>query len=224
MADQPQQNAVSLKLPGFWTKQPKVWFQQSEAQFALRQITADVTKYYYVVAALDQDSTQRVIDFLENPPAENKYAELKRRLLQTFDLSANERAARLLNLPPLGDQKPTALMDEMLSLMGDHRPCFLFNYLFLQLLLEDIRIVLSGQQQQDPRQLAQLADALWLSRSQHPPICRLQTQQRNTKKDLHSHKQEPGNGMCFYHRRFGRKAHKCIPPCSFQGNELAGQR
>ena len=69
---QQQQNAVSLKLPAFWTSQPKVWFQQSEAQFALRNITADDTKYYYVVAALDQDSAQRVIDFLENPPEENK--------------------------------------------------------------------------------------------------------------------------------------------------------
>ena len=48
-----QQNAVSLKLPAFWTSQPKVWFQQSEAQFAWRNITADDTKYYYVVAALD---------------------------------------------------------------------------------------------------------------------------------------------------------------------------
>ena len=52
---QQQQNAVSLKLPAFWTSQPKVWFQQSEAQFTLRNITADDTKYYYVVAALDQD-------------------------------------------------------------------------------------------------------------------------------------------------------------------------
>ena len=61
-----QQHAVSLKLPEFWTSHPRVWFQQTEAQFALRQVTAYNTKYY-VVAALDQDYAQRVIDLLEDP-------------------------------------------------------------------------------------------------------------------------------------------------------------
>ena len=52
-----QQNAVSLKLPTFWASQPQVWFEQAEAQFHIRQITADDTKYYYVISALDQDTT-----------------------------------------------------------------------------------------------------------------------------------------------------------------------
>ena len=40
-------NAVALKLPSFWTSQPAVWFIQAEAQFTLRNITADETKYAY---------------------------------------------------------------------------------------------------------------------------------------------------------------------------------
>ena len=50
------ENAVALKLPPFWISQPRVWFQQAEAQFALRNITAHDTKYFYVVAALDQET------------------------------------------------------------------------------------------------------------------------------------------------------------------------
>ena len=61
------ENAVALKLPPFWISQPRVWFQQAEAQFALRKITADDTRYFYVVAALDQETASRLIDFLENP-------------------------------------------------------------------------------------------------------------------------------------------------------------
>ncbi|KFD56700.1 hypothetical protein M514_02376 [Trichuris suis] len=38
---QHSENAVSLKLPTFWTSQPQVWFEQVEAQFNLRQISAD---------------------------------------------------------------------------------------------------------------------------------------------------------------------------------------
>ena len=64
-----QQYAVSLKLPGFWTIHPRVWFQQTEAQFVLRQITADNMKYFYVVAALDQDFAQKVSDVLEYSPS-----------------------------------------------------------------------------------------------------------------------------------------------------------
>ena len=45
-------NAVSRKLPTFWTNQPEVLFVQAESQFALRAITVDETKYQYVVTAL----------------------------------------------------------------------------------------------------------------------------------------------------------------------------
>ena len=69
-------DAVSLKLPEFWTSHLRVWFQQTEAQFALGQVTADNTKYFYLVAALDQDSAQRVIDLLEDPPRDHKYLAL----------------------------------------------------------------------------------------------------------------------------------------------------
>ena len=51
-AEAVNQNGVTLKLPFYWTSKPRVWFRQTETQFALRQITADETKYYYVVAAI----------------------------------------------------------------------------------------------------------------------------------------------------------------------------
>ena len=104
------------KLPSFWMSQPRVWFAQAEAQFTLRGITADETKYYYVVAALDQGTATRLLNLLSHPPTEDKYPTLKTRLLETFDLSEQERAAKLLHLRPLGDSKPSTLMDEMLAL------------------------------------------------------------------------------------------------------------
>ena len=77
-------NAVAIKLPTFWAQQPEVWFLQAEAQFHIRKIKDYTTKYYHVVAALDQETSGRVLDTLSAPPANNKYTNLKQRLLTTF--------------------------------------------------------------------------------------------------------------------------------------------
>ena len=53
----PEENAVSLKLPTLWTSQPEVWFTQAQAQFNLQGISTSDTKYFYVLAALDQETT-----------------------------------------------------------------------------------------------------------------------------------------------------------------------
>ncbi|GFR69714.1 retrovirus-related Pol polyprotein [Elysia marginata] len=39
--------SVAIKLPTFWVTSPLVWFAQAEAQFALRNITQDETKYFH---------------------------------------------------------------------------------------------------------------------------------------------------------------------------------
>ena len=147
-----EENAVALKLPTFWTSQPRVWL---EAQFAIRKITADDTKYYHVLSALDQDTATRLIS---SPPPENKYQVLKDRLVDTFGLSKRERASLLLHTRPLGDSKPSVLMDEMLALLGDHPPCMLFEQLFLERLPEDIRVQLVDIKVEDHRDLARKAD------------------------------------------------------------------
>ena len=47
---------VAIKLPTFWTESPLAWFAQAEAQFAIRGIVNDDTKYYHVVSALDNST------------------------------------------------------------------------------------------------------------------------------------------------------------------------
>ena len=81
------EHAVSLKLPTFWTSQPRVGFAQAEAQFAIRRITADETKYYYILSALDQGTAARLLDLISHPPAEDKYQAVKSRLLDTYPRS-----------------------------------------------------------------------------------------------------------------------------------------
>ena len=150
-------HAVGLKLPVFWADHPHVWLQQAEAQFAVRNVTgsqlADNTKYHYVVAVLNQATALRVIDVLEDPPHHNKYDNLKRRLTDKFGLSRRQRADQLLDigLHSLGDKRPSRLMDEMLALLGSHKPCMLFESIFLRCMRENIRLQLASSSFDDLR-------------------------------------------------------------------------
>ena len=204
-------NAVAIKLPTFWAQQPEVWFLQAEAQFHIRKITDDTTKYYHVVAALDQETSGRVLDTLYAPPGDNKYTDLKQRLLTTFGLSKRERASKLLHLHPLGDRKPSELMDEMLSLLADHGFCFLAEQLFLEQLPEDIRLQLSNDDFTNPRALATKADVLWIAKQQAATaINKVTSQPKGMITTAHATRQN----WCFYHKRFGDDAKNCKAPCN----------
>jgi hypothetical protein len=67
-------HAVSLKLPTFLAARRDVWFQQTEAQFALRHIT---TQYYYLLTALDPGVAERMAGDIASTPEVQKYQYLK---------------------------------------------------------------------------------------------------------------------------------------------------
>ena len=228
-----EEHALAVKLPTFWSSQPDVWFAQVEAQFHLRRITTDETKYYHVLAALDQETATRLIDLISSPPADDKYTTLKTRLTETFGLSERERASRLLHFRPLGDSKPSVLMDQMLALLGSNKPCFLFAQLFLERLPEDIRIQLVDSKFDNPRELAQRADKLWLSRDMATISAVHRNRPLPSKKPKSQPKvqvvpqapalQDSSEQVCYYHRIFGEAARKCSQPCTWAGKGQASR-
>ena len=232
-----------MKLPTFWSANPKAWFAQAEAQFALRHISNDDTKYYHIISALDSDTATRALSILSQPPETDKYKAIKDFLVDAFDLSDYERASKLLNTKGLGDSKPSELMDYMLALLGDHKPCFLFKFLFLQQLPTSIRTALSSATITDYRQLALEADKYYLS-SQSPVVQNTESVALNSvvpdptisvvSRDRPQPQPAPHtrvsradatNHLCWYHRKYGQKARRCEQPCSFtnSGNAKPGQ-
>ncbi|GFR68256.1 Gag pol protein [Elysia marginata] len=85
-------------------------------------------------SALDTNTATRALSLLTAPPPSNKYGALKEFLISSlpFGLTDEERASTLLDLRGLGDYKPSELMDNMLSLLGGHTPCFLFKQIFMR--------------------------------------------------------------------------------------------
>jgi hypothetical protein len=219
---------VAVKLPPFWPTAAKVWFRQVEAQFHIRGIVADETKYFYVVSVLDQDTATKISDVLDDPPAENKYAAIKVRLLGAFDLTESQRAAQLLHMGDLGDRKPSQLMDDMLGLVGGHRVCFLFKQIFLEQMPDDIRVMLADEDFGDLRRLATKADTLWHSRRHDVGVNKVgRCQHNSSSKTSLSKGNKSGQdnaAWCFFHNRWGADARNCREPCTFSGNAEAGRK
>ena len=150
--------AVSLKLPDFWTNKPEVWFARVKSQFGTKNITVDQTKFDYVVSSLDNSTAGEVEDILTAPPAENKYDALKTALLAAFGKTQAQKDSELISIMGLGHMKPTALLRRLQSLNSD--PTTLFRAHFLALLPSEVRSVLAGLEIPNIDDLAKAADRI----------------------------------------------------------------
>ncbi|GFR32140.1 retrovirus-related Pol polyprotein from transposon 297 [Trichonephila clavata] len=70
---------VSMKVSPIWRANPEIWFSQMENQFVLAGISAEITKFHYVVSALQPEELGIVGDINLNPPAVKPYAALRTR-------------------------------------------------------------------------------------------------------------------------------------------------
>ena len=126
---------VALKLPVFWPEAAEVWFAQTDVQFAIKSITVSKTKFYHAVASLPQDVAVQILDLIHAPPAGDPYKVLKERLTTLYSLNDYQRFEALVSLQLTGDQKPSHLMNRMLSqLLDNYKPDFILRGLFLHCL------------------------------------------------------------------------------------------
>ena len=239
--------AVQLKLPPFWPADPQLWFIQVEAQFSTRGITAQKTKFDQVVASLAPEFAAEVRDLLLSPPASQPYDTLKAQLIKRTEVSEQRRLQQLFSAEDIGDRRPTQLLRKMQQLLGDKASgtdSALLRQLFIQRLSPSVRMVLASTPDATPlEELAQLADKV--SEVATPtvaainPTSNLSEEIEQLRKDVASlhklvksgrKKRSPSphrpphsqqEDLCWYHSRFGDKARKCQPPCSYVGNDSA---
>ena len=155
----------SLSLPSFWLERPATWFNMCESAFAVRQITSSVTKYHHCMGKLPAETVATVEDVVNNyTDFADPYTELKRRLCRAYGKTEMQKVNDLLDLPPLGAEKPSVLMDNILSLWPDattRETSKLLLGLFLRRLPLQMRSQLANFPTTSPAELATAADAIW---------------------------------------------------------------
>ncbi len=300
--------------PHFEPSNPNVWFRQLEVMFTTRHITSELTRYSYLVQALPFNIVAIVEDLLDPIPAEKPYTILKAEILKRTAKSPDSQLRELFHAVELGDDKPSALLRRMRSLLvGRQMDDDIIRRLWLDKLPYSIQHVLAICDSSSPlEKLAENADRIMdcfpggssfasvnhasvtpsrqtiatssesptisnslrpvsrsssLSRARSPqqgfssagdtrdfPVARhddlrdlketvqLLCSQMTTLmssinrlqagRDARPRRRSQSRGrstdqLCWYHRMYGPKARKCIPPCNYNreqsGNASASQ-
>ncbi|CAB0044245.1 unnamed protein product [Trichogramma brassicae] len=152
---------TKFELPRFWRTAPKAWFTQAECLMSANSITADDSKFNYVVGALDQTTAVELMDVIDPPPADEiKYKTLKDAILNRTTDSTEKQLHQLLTSLSLGSDKPSALWRRMKSLAGDKLKEDALKVKWLDLLPQSASMFLSILKTASMDELTEAADKL----------------------------------------------------------------
>jgi hypothetical protein len=170
-------NAVAVKLPDFWPADPQTWFHQAEAAFRRSNVTVSYTKYDHVLMKLPTDVVMSVRDLVNTmqPNTLDAYEQLKARLTESYGKTKWQQVNSLLDLPPLGDRRPSHLMNEMLALLptGENKDGAIFLGIYLCKLPPTMRDHLAAANHNTAAAMAAHADILWDARCGESSITHL---------------------------------------------------
>lgn len=151
---------VGVRIPPFFPEKPSLWFSQMEAQFALSNIKADDTKFYYVTGHLDPQYASEVQEIIENPPAANKYEKLKAEVIKRMSASREKKVKQLLMHEELGDRKPSQFYRHLLNLAGPGVPEEFLRTIWTSRLPSGTQAIVASQSKTQMEELAELADRI----------------------------------------------------------------
>lgn len=231
-------------LPPFWADRPALWFSQAEAIFETAGITRDRAKYGYVLSQLPERFAAEVEDIITNPPNEDRYNYLKAELIRRRvrqQLSKEELGERkptqflahlraiagnsLHNEAILKQVFFRRLPSQMQNVFSGHTDIPLEKLASLADRILDFPnqntrsapspSSESESSENDPQieDLTHRVDSL----TRQVSILTLKLMENVTSNKTQS-RGGSGNDICWYHRRWQNKAHKCVFPCGWNGS------
>ena len=171
--------------------------------------------------------------------------------MQAYKLSTVDKVKQCMELPPVADENPIKLADQMIALTREATAEDIVKTMFLLKLPDSVRKVMWAEPLKDWPDMKSRAKGLWhaektkrqaamyevsgaqnIGRDEEPEAHSVRVKPKgksnqNTKK-VKEFKEFPGtfyqrpNGPCVYHEFYGRSADRCRAPCSQAGNGQAG--
>ena len=111
-------NSVSLRLPEFFTTNPRLWFVQLEIYFRNRRITTSIANMSNYLCFFPDRVASEVLDLLEKPQTVDPFMTLKDAIQSRTTAVEEACLQRLLSGVVLGDPTPSQLLRHMRSLAG----------------------------------------------------------------------------------------------------------
>lgn len=107
------------------------WFLHADAQFGLRGVTHDETRFWQILAFLDMETSTHALRIASKAPQGERYSTLKGFLIKTYS-PRWELGDCILVVTDLGGRKPSSLTSHLLTLLGDHSMDILLQHIFLR--------------------------------------------------------------------------------------------
>ena len=166
---QHQQRLGKVQLGKFWPQAPNSWFVAAELKFEVANINSERELFAHSVGAMGFNILRAVMDLVENPPAVNPYTTLKGRLVLAHQLTPVQKATKCLQVAAGNNQRLSEVLASLLEfcLPGEEGTAFL-RAVFTMRLLVAIQAHLTGAELTDLKELAQMADRLWLCHGPQP--------------------------------------------------------
>ena len=165
---------MSVKLPPCWTQDIELWLFQFEAQFRIRNIQRESTKFDYIIQALPPEVITQLRSLILNPPTNQPYSQLKSELMRLHTLTDKQRYRQIMREESLGDEKPSQFLQRMRHLVGDDKvESAFFKEMFLEKMPSVVQTVLAALSDTNTlAQMAVVADRMMDSCSVPPSISR----------------------------------------------------
>jgi hypothetical protein len=239
------QHASSIRLSPFWANSPAAWFQTAEAHFTLRRVTDPIEKYLVVLTALGEAQADKVKSIVEASPTAASYETLRTALIASHQLTPFQRVDKIVNMPPLGSMKPTELLTAMAKFRPeeDHH-FFAYHFLQrlprevrVQLARDDCKDMQALAEKADglmalhlPQQheIAAVADGqaeaaeldaedsvAAVAKAGKKQFKKNKAAKKANRDKLRKDFEALQSPLCYFHVKFGDKAHRCDEPCAW---------
>ncbi|KOC58703.1 hypothetical protein WH47_05425 [Habropoda laboriosa] len=139
---------------------PKMWFQNLEAQFAANNIDGDATKFWFIVTKLGPMQVKEITDIVNQPPKENMYSTLKKELIRRLSTAQVQRISHLLEREEVGNRTPSQFLKHMRTLAGQSFPEDKLRSIWISRLPVPMQDILATQNDVPLKKVAVLANKL----------------------------------------------------------------